>query len=215
MPDWTETFPHLSPDARRRLGALSAQHLPKGAVLFRPGDMVSGFPLVLTGRVEVFLTGASGREILLYAVEPGQSCVQTTLGLLGDEPYSAEAITATASEIVAIPRPLFLSLMDEDRSFRTHVIQTFARRMHEVTRLLEHVAFCRVEARLARALLDSARDGTVQATHAELAARIGSAREVITRRLDAFARDGLVEVDRGVVRLCDAETLRQLAAPLA
>ena len=68
--------------------------------MFRPGDMAQGFVIVLSGRIEVRLTSASGREILLYAVEPGESCVQTTLGLMGGEPYSGEAVAATdASEM--------------------------------------------------------------------------------------------------------------------
>ncbi|MBN2630641.1 MAG: Crp/Fnr family transcriptional regulator [Rhodobacteraceae bacterium] len=214
MQHWTETLPDLSPAAARRLGALTPIRLNRGTVLFRPGDAVTGFPLVLSGRVEVFLTGPSGREILLYAVEPGQSCVQTTLGLMGGEPYSAEAITANDAELVLIPRPLFLALMDSDAAFRAHCMQTFARRMQDVTRLLERVAFGRIESRLALALLDLAEGSLVTATQAELAARIGSAREVVTRRLDAFARAGWVATDRGTVRLLDPQALRHVAARL-
>jgi CRP/FNR family transcriptional regulator len=110
-----------------------------------------------------------------------------------------------------IPRPLFLSLMDEESGFRSFVMQAFARRMQDVTRLLERVAFGRIESRLAAALLDLAEDGTVHATQAELAARIGSAREVVTRRLDMFHRAGWVETDRGTVRILDPAAL-QLAA---
>lgn len=211
MTDWTDQIANLSPRAKARLAALPAAAVPKGAVLFHAGDAATGFVVVQSGRIEVHLTGPTGREILLYAVEPGQSCVQTTLGLMADEPYSGEAITATDARVVLIPKPLFLMLMDEEPAFRGFVLQAFARRMQDVTRLLERVAFGRIESRLAAALLDLAEDGVVHATQAELAARIGSAREVITRRLDTFHRAGWVQTDRGTVRILDASALQAAA----
>lgn len=202
----------LAPESRKLLTDLPNQVIPKGQVLFRAGDLAQGFVIVLSGRVEVRLTAASGREILLYAVEPGESCVQTTLGLMGDEPYSGEAVTASEVELVLIPRPLFARLLDNDPGFRAFVLRAFGQRMTELTQLLERVAFGRVEVRLAEALLDLAEGELVEATQAELAARIGSAREVVSRRLEAFARQGWVSVERGHVRLRDPEEIRRLAA---
>lgn len=213
-PGWNMESLGLDLAARDRLAGLSPRTYPKGTVLFRPGEFASGFAVVLSGRVEVNLTGPSGREILLYAVEPGQSCVQTTLGLMGGEPYTGEAITVTDIEVVSIPKGLFQSMMDEDAGFRSFVFQSFARRMQDVTRLLERVAFGRVESRLAEALLELAKNDVVVATQAELAARIGSAREVVTRRIDAFAREGWIETERGEVRILVPDALRQLAASL-
>jgi CRP/FNR family transcriptional regulator len=83
--------------------------------------------------------------------------------------------------------------------------------MAELTHLLEQVAFGRVEVRLAGALIDLAANDLVEATQAELAARIGSAREVVSRRLEAFERLGWVAVERGHVRLREPEELRRLA----
>jgi CRP/FNR family transcriptional regulator len=208
---WTDTI-DLSAASRSALADLPARVVPKGTVLFRPGDRAEGFVIVLSGRIEVRLTGATGREILLYAVEPGESCVQTTLGLLGGEPYSGEAITTSEAEVVVIPRPLFLTLTDRDPGFRGFVLRAFGQRMGELTQLLERVAFGRVEVRLAEALLDLAAGDLVEATQAELAARIGSAREVVSRRLEAFERNGWVRVERGHVRLRQADELRRLAA---
>jgi CRP/FNR family transcriptional regulator, anaerobic regulatory protein len=209
---WETDITGLTPAHAVRLAALPLHKVAKGAVLFRPGDPAEGFVIVLQGRIEVYLTGPSGREIMLYAVEPGQSCVQTTLGLMGDELYAGEAMAATEAQVVIIPKPLFLNLMDSDAGFRSFVLRAFARRMQDVTRLLERVAFGRIEGRLAGALLDLAQGAEVHATQAELAARIGSAREVVSRRLDAFARAGWVETDRGSVRITDAPALRHLAA---
>ena len=208
---WTNQVGALSQEAARRLQALPEQTVPKGAVLFRAGDAAQGFVVVLQGRIEVHLTGPSGREILLYSVEPGQSCVQTTLGLMAGEPYSGEAFAATEAKVVMIPRPVFLQLMESEAAFRGFVLTALGRRMQDVTRLLEQVAFATIESRLAAALIDMAEADQVQATQAELAARIGSAREVVTRRLDAFQRAGWVETDRGTVRITDRLALEHAA----
>jgi len=206
-----EGLPPLGAAAAARLDALAPMEVPEGAVLFHPGETVKGFVIVLRGRIEVYLTGLSGREILLYEVNPGQSCVQSTLGLMGGEDYSGEAVARTACEIVLVPRDIFLRLMDDDSGFRGFVFAAFATRLQSMMHLLDRVAFQRIETRLAQCLLARAEDGRIKATHAEIAVMIGTAREVVSRRLDALARRGIVALERGVVRILDAETLADLA----
>ncbi|MEX5730209.1 CRP/FNR family transcriptional regulator [Rhodovulum iodosum] len=208
----TKGLEGIEPGSAARLRALPVQRLPKGQVLFCPGEAARGFTVLMSGRVEVFLTGSTGREILLYAIEPGQSCVQSTLGLLGGEDYTGEAVTATDCEAVLIPRETFLNLMDISPVFRRFVFGAFATRMQSIMALLERVAFQRVESRLAADLLARAQGGSVRATHQEIATRIGTAREVVSRRLDALAKAGLVRLDRGVVTIADADGLAHLAA---
>ncbi len=209
----TTALAALDDAEKARLGALPAHRLPAETVLFRPGDPVQGYAFVLRGRIDVSLTGASGREMLLYSVEPGQSCVQTTMGLLSDVDYSAEAQTTCPTDLVVIPRALFLELMDRSAPFRALVFGAFAQRMQTMMTLLEKVAFTRVECRLAERLLVLAGDGdSVQATQSDLATQVGTAREVVTRRLDAWARRGLVQTGRGSVTLCDKPALSAIAS---
>ena len=213
--NWIDTAPALAcldAPARALLDALPPADVPRGAVLFRPGDPVQGFVLVLQGRIEVFLTGANGRELMLYAVEPGQTCVQTTLGLLGESDYTGEAIATQPARIVMVPRGVFLRLVEDSPNFRSLVFAAMAARMEEVIRLMERVSFQSVESRLAEWLIARAEGGRVAATHAEIAAQIGSVREVVSRRLDAFARRGWVRTERGAVEICDAGALGRLAA---
>jgi CRP/FNR family transcriptional regulator len=205
-------LPPVEGAAAAALDRLLPVEVPEGAVLFRPGETVKGFVIVLRGRVDVYLTGVSGREILLYEVVPGQSCVQSTLGLMGGEDYSGEAVAREASEIVLVPRETFLRLMDEAPAFRGFVFAAFAARLQSMMHLLDRVAFQRVETRLAACLLARAEGGVVAATHADLAVMIGTAREVISRRLDALARRGIVAMARGQVRILDAEALGEIAA---
>jgi len=166
---WVETAPDLvtlDAGTATRLNALAPMEVPVGTVLFSPGDAVKGYVIVLQGRVSVSLTGASGREMLLYAVTPGQSCIQSTLGLMGGEDYTAEAITDEHSRVVLLPKSLFLQLLDDSPSFRTLVFAAFAGRMQTMMHLLEKIAFQRVECRLAAHFLERATPcGELTATH--------------------------------------------------
>lgn len=216
MADWWDAagLGEVEPgDAKLSLAALSPQRLPAGSVLFRPGDPVGGFVVVLDGRIEVYLTGRTGREILLYGLSPGETCVQTTLGLLGEDDYSGEAVAATDIEIVVVPRALFEELIARSDTFRTFVFQAFARRLQLVMRVLEQVAFIGIEERLAGALLERADGaGRIAATHQDLAVAIGSAREVVTRRLQAFEKKGWVQLERGAISITNGAALMRLLA---
>lgn len=213
--NWTEqspSFAFLDPKAKEVLDGLPVSSVPSETVLFRPGDEVSGYVIPLQGQINVCLTSASGRDILLYEVTPGQSCIQTTLGLIGNENYSAEAYAETDVEIVLVPKSVFLDLLGRSEGFRELVFATFATRMQTMMQLLERVAFLRVEARLAQALLkrcDSKNE--VTATQSELATIVGSAREVVARKLSTFARDQLVELHRGRITILDHAGLSQRA----
>lgn len=201
----------LDPAAVARLDSLKPLAAPRGAVLFRPGDEPQGFVLVLSGRIAVYLTGPNGREILLYTVERGETCIQTTIGLVGSQAYSGEAVAETDLTLVTIPRGEFSRLMDESPGFRRFVFRAFGERLADVTRLLEQVAFVRIDQCLAGVLIDASDSaGLVAATHQELARRIGSAREVVSRKLEAFARSGLVSNDRGQVHLLDRAALARI-----
>lgn len=212
---WVKTAPDLASldrDTAHRLNTLSPMDVPAGTVLFSPGDAVKGYVIVLQGRVSVSLTGASGREMLLYVVTPGQSCIQSTLGLMGGEDYTAEAITDQDSRVVLLPKPLFMQLLDDSPSFRALVFTAFAGRMQTMMHLLERVAFQRVECRLAAYMLERAdADGLISTTQQALATAVGSAREVISRRLDAWSRRGWVKTSRGAVQITDVDALQTIA----
>ncbi|PIW28853.1 MAG: Crp/Fnr family transcriptional regulator [Rhodospirillales bacterium CG15_BIG_FIL_POST_REV_8_21_14_020_66_15] len=211
---WVDRAPGLEgldAETRRELEAIRPVTIPTGHVLFRPGDEVTCFGVLIGGRVDVYLTGVTGREILLYSITPGESCVQSTLGLLGEDDYSAEAVAETDVEAVMIPKSLFLKLLGKSEEFRGFVFQAFAKRLQSVMQVLERVAFIRIEERLAAALLERADgDGLVRNTHQELATAIGSVREVVSRRLETLARKGLVTLERGNIRVADRAGLAAL-----
>ena len=142
--------------SRTLFETLKVTVIASGGIVFRPGEEARGFVIVLSGRISVYLTGSTGRDILLYDVTRGESCVQTTLGLLGGEAYTGEAIAETDVRAVLVPRSAFLDLMNKSAWFRHVVFKAFASRINDITKVLELVAFVKVEQRLARQLITSA-----------------------------------------------------------
>lgn len=215
MTSWIAGTPYsgiLDEASREALEPLKPQLMKAGTVLFRPGDAPFGFVLILSGRVNVYLNSRTGRELLLYSIDPGETCVQTTLGLLGEQTYSGEAIADSEIVAVIVPPPLFERLVTDSEPFRRFVFSAFAERLGEMTQLLEMVAFVRVERRLAQWLVaEGGPDNAVRATHGEIASAIGSAREVVSRRLEALAGRGVVSLERGMVRITAPAELRRIA----
>jgi len=182
--------------------------LPKDAFIFHPGDTCAGFVLVLAGSVRVTRLTESGRELVLYRIEPGQSCVLTTACLLAGEDHAAEARAETDVTALVIGTPLFNKLMETSSAFRRFVFQSFGSRMIRLTQLLENLAFERVDVRLAKLLLARAAGADeLKTTHQELANELGTAREVVSRHLEAFASAGLVKLSRGQIILLDHQAL--------
>jgi CRP/FNR family transcriptional regulator len=212
---WLDDFTplaRLDDAARKALARLPEGRVEGGKELFAPGAACQGFLLLLEGRVRVGVTAENGRRLLLYRVAPGQTCVQTTLCLMGGLDYSAEGVAETDLRFVLVPPPLFERLLRESPDFARFVFERFGARLAEMTRLIETIAFLRVDARLAAALLARAdAQGELTATHQELAEDIGAAREVVSRQLAEFQRAGLLRLARGKISLTGRAGLADLA----
>jgi len=213
--NWLEAFPELaaleSATQRRLADEARPVTLPAGTTVFHDGDACSNYLLVLDGTVRVQKISSSGREITLYRVGDGQTCILTTTCLLSGERYPAEGITETEVRAIILGNGLFQALLAESPGFRQFVFAVYARRVTDLIVLVEEVAFGRMDLRLASRLRDSANaSGMVAATHQELAAELGSAREVVSRLLKDFEQRGLVALHRGRVELLDRTALDQL-----
>lgn len=184
--------------------------VPRGAVLFDEQQACGGFPLVLDGAVRVSKTAATGRELHLYRVAPGESCILTSGCLLGGQPYAARGIAESETRLVILPPALFARLIDEHAPFRRHVFGLFAERIAELMQLVEEVAFRRLDERLAALLVE--RGPLVRATHQALADDLGSVREIVSRLLRTFAEQGWVRLGREQVEVLDAGALARVAA---
>lgn len=187
--------------------------LPAGARIYEPGGTPSGFLLVADGTVVVRQISESGREIVLYRVTGGESCMLTTACLLGHDLYPAEAVSETPVTAIAISRPAFEAMLAHSSAFRNFVFEGLSSRMMALFHLVEQVAFSRLDCRLAQKLIElSHGHDTVTTTQAELAAELGTAREVVTRVLADLARTEVVKVGRGVLHIQNRKALAELAA---
>jgi len=211
-------YPVLAQLPADRFAALLAQgrliEAPAGALMFDDRAACEAMPLLLDGAIRVSKTSASGREILLYRVLPGEACVLTSGCLLGRQPYSARGVVEQHARLFLLPEAVFARLVAEAPPFREYVFGLFSARLAELMELVEAVAFQRLDQRLAALLLGRGR--VLQITHQALADELGSVREIVTRLLHHFAGDGLVALSRERIEILDAAGLRQIAtAPAA
>jgi len=214
--DWTTRFQGTSQLPRETRDQLLKRgnviKVPAAKVIFSPGNAPNNLLFLIEGVVRVSQTSESGREIVLYRVEAGQSCVLTTACILADEVYAAEGIAETDVIAVALPRSAFDDLIETAPAFRRFVLAAYSRRLVDLMRVIDDVAFGRIDVRLADRLTSLAGEKDVlKATHQQLATELGTAREVISRQLNDFQRRGLISQSRGQVQILDRAKLEDLA----
>lgn len=190
------------------LDALPVMAVPAGTVLFDEGAACAGFPLVIEGEVRVSRHAASGRELELYRVSPGELCLVSSSALFAGQALSARGVSRTPTTLALLPPPAFRAAL-ADATFRDFVLGLFAERMADLSALIEAVAFARLDSRLAAALLGHGPER--HTTHQALADELGTVREMVTRLLKRFERDGLVALSRERITVLDAAGLRAVA----
>lgn len=217
MSPWWNAFPALKdiqdPKWRALMGNVRAVTIPPGTAVFHAGETCRSYLFVLEGSVRVEKIAENGREIVLYRVGRGETCLLTTSCLIAKEHYPAEGVTETEVLAVALPEKLFHEALAISSEFRAFVFASFGARMTDLILLVEAITFGHGDVRLARWLLESgSAPGEVVATHQQLAAELGTAREVVSRFLKEFERQGLVRLARGRIVITNRPGLEALAA---
>ncbi len=206
-------FPVFADLSAARLDELLAAapicRVPAGSVLFEPGARCEGFPLVLDGSVRVATGSASGREIVLYRVGPGEGCILSGGCLLGQNAYAAQGLAETEVTLLRIPPSQFQDLILRFTPFRRFVFDMYGARLAEVMELVEEVAFRKLDTRLARLLVQ--RGPVVHGTHQNLADELGSVRVFVSRLLRSFEERGWVTLERERVTVVDPKSLQDFS----
>jgi CRP/FNR family transcriptional regulator len=185
--------------------------LAPGDFLFREGDASREFAAVGVGSIRVFRIGATGREITLYHVRSQESSLVSMLAVLLDRPVIATGQAEVATEAVVLPAMTLRELVISSDPMRRYIFETVTRGLVEVTTLLEDVAFRTMESRLAALLLQHfATADVISMRHEDIAAELGTAREVVSRLLENYERRGAINLSRGRVEMRDEAVLRLL-----
>ncbi|MEQ1740256.1 MAG: Crp/Fnr family transcriptional regulator [Methyloglobulus sp.] len=208
---WATHFPQFIENKDKGvdflMDASSLVKLPAGKQVFYPGSVCENYLLVLDGVVKVQLMAAdTGREILLYHVRSGDSCVLTTSCLLSGDSYPAEGIAEIDVTALAMSSQAFYRCIELSAFFREFVFKNFSSRLSNIISRMESVVFETIDQRICKALLASG-DKVIAKTHQELAYESGTAREVVSRHLKNFENIGWVSLKRGTVDITNREAL--------
>jgi CRP/FNR family transcriptional regulator len=179
-----------------------------GRQLFEEGGPCTHFPLLVEGVIRATKSSPEGHEILLYRLNPGESCVITVVALLGETPYPARASAETGVVIHGIPRAVFLDLILRSTPFRVFVFDFLSQRMAHLMALIDDVAFRRVDQRLASRLLRDSEP--LMVTHQMLADELGTTREVVSRTLEGFQESGMLRLGRKRIEILDRGALNRV-----
>ncbi len=181
---------------------------PVGRQLFDEGTCCTHFPFLIEGVIRATKCNPDGHEILLYRLNPGESCIITVCALLGETAYPAMAAAETEVALFGVPRGLFLDLILESLPFRVFIFQFLSQRMTHLMALIDDVAFRRVDQRLASRLLRHPEPLTI--THQMLADELGTTREIVSRALEAFQESGLLRLGRKRIEVIDRRALTRV-----
>jgi CRP/FNR family transcriptional regulator, anaerobic regulatory protein len=187
--------------------------IPAGHDVFVEGDTVDAIALLISGVVRVYKIGETGREITLYRFGLGESCILTANAILSRQTFPAIATVEQDAEAVMIPAASFRDWINRYDLWRDFVFNLLSQRLSSMMAIVDEIAFRRMDARVASFLLERCRRcGVLTITHQEIAAELGSSREVISRLLEDFNSRGLIRSSRGTIEILDGEGLQSRAA---
>ena len=172
-------------------------------VVFLENAYVKEVPILIEGSIKVRKTDENGKEITLYQINPGESCILSITSCLNNKQCNAEAFVEKKSKIIMVPVAKVKLWMDKYPSWKQFVFKLYYDRFDELLSLIDAIAFKQVDIRLLNKLKEyQKRDGnSIKITHQTLAKEIGTAREVISRLLKQLEKDKAIKLERGIIEI--------------
>jgi CRP/FNR family transcriptional regulator len=204
-------FQGLPEAALARLTALAIEvRLTPGQTLFVQGEPCAGLYLVRRGRIRIYRAAPDGREQVLRVARPGESFAEVPVFDGGTAPASAEAMEL--STVYLLPTTSLITLVGSSPEIALGVLRVFAQRLRHLTMLVEDLSFRHVTSRVAKLLLQRAVDepDAPRLTQQEMAAMIGTAREVVARSLRSLEQQGAIQLRRGNIAILRPDLLERL-----
>lgn len=194
---------HFEPELFNEIMALPAVEFESNQFILREGSYIKEIPILVEGSIKVRKTDGSGKEIVLYHIQPGESCILSITSCLNEKQSKAEAVTAEKSKIIVVSVQQVKEWMDAYKSWRKFVMSLYYQRLDEVLSLVDNIAFKQVDVRLLEYLqvLSVEQGPTIKKTHQQLANELGTAREVVSRLLKQLEKTGRVKLERGMIQI--------------
>jgi CRP/FNR family transcriptional regulator, anaerobic regulatory protein len=177
------------------------QAVAAGKEIYSEGDSCQVIAFVLSGEIRVYKTGQTGREITLYEIGPGETCILNASCILSGTSYPANAVTVSDVTMLLIPSTDFRRLVDKHEEMRDFIFALLSRRLSGVMELVEEVAFGRMDERLVDYLIEKSENGKLDTTHQKIANDLGTSREVVSRLLKDLERKQEVRLSRNSISL--------------
>jgi CRP/FNR family transcriptional regulator, anaerobic regulatory protein len=194
--------------------AIRFHEYPKGTTLLQEGHPCNGITLILDGSVRVFKLSPDGREITLYRIGRGETCVLSISCAMGNADYPAIAEVEENAKLIVIPVSVFKILFSNDPAWQKYFFAALLNRLTEVMLLVEEITFKSMDKRLGIFLVDKLAKNydknTIETTHEQIALELGTAREVISRLLKDFEKQGLIVLSRGKIEVLNRVKMLEL-----
>ncbi len=186
----------------------------KGQYVHNGEENCTGAVLIVDGTLRAFMLSDEGREVTLYRLRGGSMCMLSATCVLAHIHFAVHIDASEDTIALIVPASFFSSLCEQNVHVECEAYKLISERFSEVMLTMQQLLFMRMDKRLALFLLDEAARGggdAVSMTHEQIAKLTGSAREVVTRMLNYFSQEGVVELFRGGIRIADKKRLRELA----
>ncbi len=176
----------------------------EGDVIINDHSYIKSIPIVITGSIKVMRTDDDGREILLYYIKSGESCIMSFLGGLHQDTSKIKAIAEEDTEILFIPTEKLNILMREYPEWLDYMFRLYHKRFEELLDVVNEIAFKKMDERLMNYLENKvalSKSNIISITHEQMANELGTARVVISRLLKQLETEGVVELGRNKIIL--------------
>jgi len=200
-PDFAPSLFSFEQALLEELEQLEVVEIPPGQVILKEYEYIKVIPIVLEGSIKLRKLDPTGREIIFYHIEPGESCILSITSCLNNRESQAEAIIEKKTRMIIVEASRVRGWMDEFSSWRQFVVKLYYSRMADLMTLVDLVVFKSVDSRLILHLKDHAVNNELEITHQQLAGELGTAREVISRLLKQMENENLISLERGKIKL--------------
>ena len=176
----------------------------EGEAILNENAYIKAIPIVVSGSIRVMRTEEDGREILLYYIKSGESCIMSFLGGIHHDTSKIKAIAEEATELLFIPIDKVNQLIKEYPEWLDYIFRLYHKRFEELLEVVNAVAFKKMDERLLNFIKKKSQltgSNTISVTHEQLANELGTARTVVSRLLKQMEENGMVKLGRNKIEL--------------